>query len=187
MMSRRAGERGQMIAIFALAVALFLFAIFAMVIDLSYEFSWSTRVSGAAQLAAQSGANSVNPTFLYGAGAGGAVGDESCGGNTQILDVCRDIAACEASGNRSAGITAQDLPASGTTCRNTAGGTTVHAEVVKTIALPINFFGSTTLVRGSFDAAPVKGACAVAVIGPPPRCPGQAAPDPSTSGGAGSG
>ncbi|MFN2569945.1 MAG: hypothetical protein ABR564_10170 [Candidatus Dormibacteria bacterium] len=167
---RRTYEGGQTIALFALATALFLFGMVALVIDLSYEFSWSTRVAGAAQIAAQSGANSVNPAFLYGGGPGGG-GDPGCAGNTQILDVCRDVATCEESGNNSAGITASDGPASGTTCRSASGGTTVHAEVVKVISLPIAFFGTTAVVRGSFDAAPVRGACAVAVAGTPPPCP----------------
>jgi hypothetical protein len=160
-----------MVAFFALAVALFLFGMIVLVIDLSFEFEWSTRVSAAAQLAAQSGANSVNAAFLYSGGRPGA-GDPSCGGNVGILDTCRDLRACQDAGDRSARIGASDRPASGTTCRNTGGGTAVHADVTKVISLPIGLFGTTVVVRGSFDAAPLAGACAVAVSGAPAPCPG---------------
>lgn len=159
-----------MIAIVALAMALFLFGMLVLVVDLAYEYSWSTRVSGAAQVAAQSGANTVNPAYLYAGGGQVAAGDPGCGGNTAILDTCRDLAACQEAGDRSAGIGPRDRPASGTTCR-TVGGASVHAEVVREVTLPISLFGGSVRVRGSFDAGPVAGACAVAVAGPPPPCP----------------
>lgn len=171
MSSGRIRQRGQMIAMFALATALFLFGMLTLVLDLAYEFSWSTRVEGAAQLAAQSGANSVNPAFLYGGGDPRRAADPDCGGNRGILDICRDVRACEETGDRSAGIEDADRPSSGTTCRTTGSGTGVHADVVKVISLPITLFGGTAVVRGSFDAAPVQGACAVAVSGSPPPCP----------------
>lgn len=166
---RRRSEAGQIIAIFALAMALFLFGMVALVIDLSYELSWSTRVSGAAQVAAQSGANSVNPAYLYSGGAPQGPGDPACAGNTGILDTCRDLAACREAGDRSAGITASGADG-GTTCRNVGTGS-VHAEVVRVISLPLTLFGSRVVVRGTFDAAPVAGACAVAVSGTPTPCP----------------
>lgn len=166
-------QRGQVIVMFALAMALFLFGLFTLVVDLAYEYTWSTRVEAAAQVAAQSGANSINPAYLYGGATPGSAGDPRCGGNISILDTCHDVAACQEAGDRSAGIgSAQPGSDAGRTiCQTTGGGSSVHAQVFRVVHLPLDLFGGTAIVRGSFDAAPVAGACSVAVSGRPPGCP----------------
>ena len=63
---RRRGESGQMIMVLALAFALFLFGVVALVADGAYLYVWWARVQAAAQNAAQAGANSVDPHYLYG-------------------------------------------------------------------------------------------------------------------------
>jgi len=55
-----------MLMIFALAFALFLFGVACLVADAAALYRWSQRVDAAAQLAAQSGADAVDPRFLYG-------------------------------------------------------------------------------------------------------------------------
>jgi hypothetical protein len=55
-----------MIMMLALSFALFLFGLVALVADSAYLFVWSARVQAAAQNAAEAGANSVDPQYLYG-------------------------------------------------------------------------------------------------------------------------
>ena len=50
---------------FALAFALFLFSVICLVADSAYLYVWSGRVTAAAQLGAQSGADAVDPRYLY--------------------------------------------------------------------------------------------------------------------------
>ncbi|HZB97253.1 MAG TPA: hypothetical protein VE219_01515 [Candidatus Sulfotelmatobacter sp.] len=166
-------QRGQVIVLFALCMALFLFSVFALVVDLSFEYAWSTRIEAAAQVAAQSGANAINPAYLYGGGNPRSTGDSRCYGNKQILDLCNDVRACQEAGDRSSEIAVGGGgdAVSRTTCRTNSDGSSVHADIVKLVHLPLDFFADTAVVRGSFDAAPVAGACAVAVSGPPPPCP----------------
>ncbi len=59
-------QRGQTLIVFALGFALFLFSLTCLVADSAYLYVWSGRVQDAAQLGAQSGADSVNPSYLYG-------------------------------------------------------------------------------------------------------------------------
>jgi len=55
--------------ILALAFALFLFGLTCLVADSGALFRWSQRAEAAAQLAAESGADAVNPAYLYGTAA----------------------------------------------------------------------------------------------------------------------
>ena len=51
--------------VFALGFSLFLFGLTCLVADSAYLYVWSGRVTAAAQLGAQSGADAVDPRFLY--------------------------------------------------------------------------------------------------------------------------
>ncbi len=51
--------------VFALGFSLFLFGLTCLVADSAYLYVWSGRVEAAAQLGAQSGADAVDPRFLY--------------------------------------------------------------------------------------------------------------------------
>ena len=51
--------------VFALGFSLFLFGLTCLVADSAYLYVWSGRVKAAAQLGAQSGADAVDPRFLY--------------------------------------------------------------------------------------------------------------------------
>jgi hypothetical protein len=167
-------QRGQTLMVFAIGFALFLFSIVCLVADTAYLYVWSGRVQDAAQLSAQSGADSVDPRYLY-AEAG------SCPGATCAVDIV-DISpqdrtgtlyafqrSCIEAGDQSAQIprdpanarvlkTADDpqVP-EGTFCAS--DGCRVYAQVTRVVQLPIALpgFPSTVTVRGSGYAAPVVG------------------------------
>jgi hypothetical protein len=168
---------GQTLIVFALAFALFLFALICFVADTSFLFRWSSATQAAAQLAAQSGADSVDPRYLYGGAAGcapsaavpapcvGAIVDINASDRQGSLYAFQR--ACVAAGDRSAGIarggggvkTADDPQTpDGTACAS--DGCRVFAVVTRAVALPVPVpgFPSTVAVRGQFYAAPVVGA-----------------------------
>jgi len=140
----------------ALCFALFLFGVICLVADGAVLFRWSARVQAAAQVAAESGADSVSPRFLY-------------GGRPPIVDV--DVQdrrnglyaferACIQSGDQSAQIQrAPDDPQvpDGTACDT--DGCRVVAVVTRLVTLPIPVpgFPTSVSVRGEFRAAPVVG------------------------------
>jgi hypothetical protein len=183
--------------VFALGFALFLFSLTCLVADSAYLYVWSGRVETAAQLGAQSGADAVDPRYLYGVidpcpAAPGA----ACA--LQIVDINpRDRQgvlfafqrACIEAADQSAQIpreatnalvlkTANDpqLP-EGTSCAS--DGCRVYAEVTRVVHLPIPLpgFPDVITVRGVGYAAPVVGTnvatstCTGAawVPAPPPR------------------
>ena len=170
----RVHQRGQTLMMLALGFALFLFSLVCLVADTAYLYVWSGRVQDAAQLSAQSGADSVDPRYLY-AEAG------SCPGATCVVHIV-DISpqdrqgtiyafqrSCIETGDQSAQIprdpanalvlkTADDpqVP-DGTLCAS--DGCRVYAQVTTVVQLPIALpgFPSTVTVRGSGYAAPVVG------------------------------
>lgn len=166
---RRAHARGQTLIVFALAFALVLFALVCLVADTAFLFRWSSAAEAAAQLAAQSGADSIDPRYLYGA-APGCAANATPACDTAIVDInAQDRRgslyafqrACVEAGDRSASIPrAPDDPQSpeGTACAS--DGCRVHAVVTRRVALPVPLpgFPATVDVRGQFDAAPVVGA-----------------------------
>jgi hypothetical protein len=187
-------QRGQTLMVFALGFALFLFSLVCLVADTAYLYVWSGRVQDAAQLSAQSGADSVDPRYLY-------EDTGSCPGATcavPIVDINpqdRDGAlyaferSCIQAGDQSAQIprdpanalvlkTADDpqVP-EGTVCAS--DGCRVYAQVTRVVRLPIPLpgFPSTITVRGSGYAAPVVGTSVATstctgtawVPAPPPR------------------
>jgi hypothetical protein len=174
----RAHQRGQTLVVFALGFALFLFSLTCLVVDSAYLYVWSGRVQTAAQLGAQSGADAVDPRYLYNvtvpctAAAAGA----TCA--VQIVDISprdREGAlyafqrSCIEAADQSAQIprdaanplvlkTANDRQVpEGTSCAS--DGCRVAAEVSRVVNLPIPLpgFPDTITVRGTGDAAPVVG------------------------------
>ena len=178
-MTRRANARrharGQTLIVFALSFALFLFALVCLVADTAFLFRWSSATQSAAQLAAQSGADAVDPRYLYSAAAACASpGSPSC--SASIVDISTQDRqgtlyafqrACIQAGDQSAEITqagsgvlktANDPQApDGTACAS--DGCRVFAVVTRTVTLPIPIpgFATTVDVRGQFYAAPVVG------------------------------
>jgi hypothetical protein len=183
--------------VFALGFALFLFSLTCLVADSAYLYVWSGRVQTAAQLGAQSGADAVDPRYLYGV-TGPCPGAASAACAVQIVDISpsdRQGAlyafqrACIEAADQSAQIprdaanplvlkTANDLQVpEGTLCAS--DGCRVYAEVSRVVQLPIPLpgFPDVVTVRGSGYAAPVVGtdvassACTGAawVPAPPPR------------------
>lgn len=177
--SRRSWQRGQILIVFALGFALFLFSLTCLVADSAFLYVWSGRVQSAAQLGAQSGADAVDPRYLYdpaGACPPGTPPTVVCA--VQIVDISsqdREGAlyafqrACIEAADQSAQIprdaahplvlkTADDpqVP-EGSGCAS--DGCRVYAEVVRVVHLPIPFpgFPDIVTVRGRAFAAPVVG------------------------------
>ena len=168
-------QRGQTLVVFALGFALFLFSLTCLVADTAYLYVWSGRAQAAAQLGAQSGADSVDPRYLYeDPGSCGAAGAACV---AQIVDIsAQDRSgalyafqrACIQAADQSAQVprsptsvalkTADDPQSpDGTWCAS--NGCRVYAEVSRVVQLPIRFpgFPSTVTVRGRANAAPVVG------------------------------
>lgn len=175
-MTRRRGARGQTLVVFALSFALFLFALVCLVADTAFLFRWSGATQSAAQLAAQSGADAVDPRYLYGA-ATACTPPAQAPCSVAIVDVSDQDRqgtlyafqrACIEAGDQSAEITSSSGGAlktaadpqtpDGTACAS--DGCRVYAVVTRTVALPIPIpgFATTVDVRGQFYAAPVVGA-----------------------------
>jgi hypothetical protein len=165
------------LVIFALAFALFLFGLICLVTDTAALYSWSQRVDAAAQLAAESGADAVDPRYLYG-------GSEACPAplqdrrcavplvDTAVQDRRGDRyafeRACIQAGDQSAQVprsasdrtpkTVDDSQSPEGTMCNT-DGCRVFAVVTRSVDLPIPIPGFPTRipVRGQRYAAPVVG------------------------------
>lgn len=162
---------------FALGFALLLFSLTCLVADAAFLYVWSGRVQAAAQLAAQSGADSVDPRYLYqDATRCAATPLTACA--VQIVDIAATDSvgglyafqrACIQAGDQSAQVprttgsirplkTADDPQApDGTLCAS--DGCRVFAQVSRVIQLPIPIpgFPDTVTVRASGYAAPVVG------------------------------
>lgn len=173
--SVRRRARGQTLIVFALSFALFLFALVCLVADTAFLFRWSSATQAAAQLAAQSGADAVDPRYLYGASPSCAPpASRPC--STAIVDISAQDRqgtlyafqrACIQAGDQSAQITQPGSGAlrtandpqspDGTAC--VSDGCRVLAVVTRTVTLPIPIpgFATTVDVRGRFYAAPVVG------------------------------
>lgn len=159
----RRGQRGQMIMMMALAFALFLFGLVALVADAAEMFAWSSRVQATAQNAAQAGANSVDPQYLYGqsdhlvnlGASGGLMAFER--GCVQVGDESAQLTS-----PGGAPETADTAQAAGNGVRCVSDGCQVFALVEKTLHLPLPLFGDSVVVRGVYYAAPVVGATSAA-------------------------
>jgi hypothetical protein len=193
-----ARQCGQTLIVFALGFALFLFSLTCLVADSAYLYVWSGRVQTAAQLGAQSGADAVDPRYLYGVNGPCPTGGAGSVCAVQIVDISpRDRQgalfafqrSCIEAADQSAQIprdaanplmlkTANDpqMP-DGASCAS--DGCRVYADVSRVVHLPIPLpgFPDTITLRGSAYAAPVVGTdvasstCTGAawVPAPPPR------------------
>ena len=145
-------QRGQTLIVFALGFALFLFSLVCLVADSAYLYVWSGRVQDAAQLSAQSGADSVDPRLSLQRDR--RVPRGACA--VQIVDISAQDRqgtlyafqrSCIQSGDQSAQIprgpttpsvlkTADDAQVpEGTLCAS--DGCRVYAEVTRVVHLPI--------------------------------------------------
>jgi hypothetical protein len=160
---RRRPDSGQMIMMLALAFALFLFGIVVLVADSAYLYVWSARVQAAAQVAAQAGANSVDPHYLYGQSEH-LVDLEGSGGLMAFERGCVQVGDESAQLTEPSGIaeTADQAQLKGNGVRCVSDGCAVYAAVEKTVQLPLALFGDTVVVRGVYYAAPVVGATTAA-------------------------
>lgn len=172
---RHSHVRGQTLIVFALSFALFLFALVCVVADTAFLFRWSGAVQAAAQLAAQSGADAVDPRYLYGA-AQACAPAPACGAIVDISTQDRQgrlyafQRSCIQAGDQTAEVqrdpahagtikTADDPQTpQGTVCAS--DGCRVFAQVTRSVPLPVPIpgFPSTVSVRGQFYAAPLVGA-----------------------------
>ena len=154
-----------MIMALALAFALFLFGLVALVADSAYLYVWSSRVQAAAQNAAQAGANSVDPAYLYGesshlvdlGASGGLMAFER--GCVQVGDESAELTGAAA---RPETADTPQPPGNGVRC--VSDGCAVFASVQKTVHMPLPLFGDSVVVRGTYYAAPVVGAQTAAPI-----------------------
>jgi len=176
--SPRVRQHGQTLIVFALGFALFLFSLVCLVADSAYLYVWSGRVQDAAQLGAQSGADAVDPRYLY--GESGACSTPAPGAVCPVPIV--DISAQDRQGTlyafQRACIQAADQSAQipgdanspkvlksaddpqvpeGTFCAS--DGCRAYAEVTRVVHLPIPFpgFPESITVRAGGYAAPVVG------------------------------
>ncbi len=148
-----------MIMLLALAFALFLFGLVVLVADSADLYVWSARVQAAAQTAAQAGANSVDPQYLYGrsahlvdlSGSGGLMAFERA-----CVEVGDQAAQLTGAGGSAESADQSQPPANGVRC--VSDGCAVYASVAKTVHLPLPLFGDVVVVRGAYYAAPVVGA-----------------------------
>ena len=174
----RQRQRGQTLTIVALGFALFLFGLVCLVADTASLYVWSGRVQSAAQLGAQSGADAVDPRYLYEQGASCAAATQGAACTVPIVDISTadrqgDLyafqRACIQTGDQTAQVprdpaaplvlkTADDpqVP-DGTACAS--DGCRVFALVSRVVTLPIPLpgFPDSITVRATAYAAPVVG------------------------------
>jgi hypothetical protein len=152
-----------MIMVMALAFALFLFGLVVLVADGAYLYVWSARVQAAAQNAAQAGANSVDPHYLYGQ-SNHLVNLAASGGLMVFERGCVEVGdeSTPLTGPGGTAETAGTPQPRGNGVRCISDGCAVYASVEKTVHLPIPLFGETVVVRGVYYAAPVVGATTAA-------------------------
>ncbi len=164
--------------IFALGFALFLFSLTCLVADTAYLYVWSGRVQSAAQLGAQSGADSVDPRYLYAQERSCPAPGSADACSAPIVDISAQDRqgalyaferACIQTGDQSAQVprdsanpstlkTADDPQTpDGTSCAS--DGCRVYALVSRVVQLPIPLpgFPDTVTVRATAYAAPVVG------------------------------
>ncbi len=160
---RGRAQRGQMIMMLALSFALFLFGLVALVADCAYLYVWSARVQAAAQNAAQAGANSVDPAYLY--GASNHLVDLRASGSLMAFERgCVQVGDESAQLTDASGVarTAGDPQPIGDGVRCVSDGCAVYASIEKTVRVPLPLFAETVVVRGVYCAAPVVGATTAA-------------------------
>lgn len=175
---RHRSDRGQTLIVFALGFALFLFSLACLVADTAYLYVWSGRVQAAAQLGAQSGANSVDPRYLYDQPGSCTAPTPTGQCSVRIVDISQQDRqgslyaferACIEAGDQSAQVPRDPAdplalkhagdPQSpdGTACGS--DGCQVYAVVTRVLRLPIPIpgFPDIATVRGIGYAAPVVG------------------------------
>jgi Flp pilus assembly protein TadG len=120
---------------FAISMALFLFAMFAVAVDLTELYAAHVRFADAAEQAAMAGAGQVDYASAK-------------AGFPQVSSTYQSV--CTATGDSDSG-----LPGS-TVCQLTAGNVVV-ATVSAQVSVPIPLFGAGITVTATYRAAPVLG------------------------------
>ena len=134
----RAGERGQILVMFAFSMLFLIIGMVAVAVDLSQLYEARVRLQNAAEQASAAGASQVN-----------YVAAES--GQASLLPSF-------ASAFRSAGDASSGMAGS-TTCTNPEGTDEVIATVTiqAPVAMPLPILGGTFTITATFTAAPVVG------------------------------
>ncbi len=156
------GQRAQTLIAFALAFALFLMALFIVVVDLAANFVYYTRAQSAAEIGSQAGANDINPSSIF-TSAQPQIDTRTYQG------YCTKYAMQEALSNRAVTVAAACTLAKGgpppgcsanpTPIPGYLLNYTVEACVTITFPLPIPLppFASKATVHALFDAVAVPG------------------------------
>jgi Flp pilus assembly protein TadG len=135
---KRAGERGQILVMFAFSMLFLIIGMIAVAVDLSQLYEAHVRVQNAAEQAAMSGASQVN-----------YVAAES--GVASLLPSFSSI--CSSAGDAVSGVVGS------TTCTSPEGTDEVVAKVTikASVAMPLPIMGGTFTITATFTAAPVVG------------------------------
>jgi Flp pilus assembly protein TadG len=132
---RRDGERAQTLAMFALSMALFLFAMFAAAVDLTELYAAHVRFADAAEQAAMTGAGQVDYASAK-------------AGFPQVAAGYQSV--CTATGDAYTGVP-------GSTACHLTGDNVVVATVSAPVSVPIPMFGASFTIGSTYRAAPVLG------------------------------
>lgn len=159
----RTSGSAQVIITFALIFALLLFWLLCAVVDLDTDFEASTLAQAAAQTAVTSGANDINPSYLF------------SGQPSQVLDPSA-TAVCEQAGNYSLQIPASHPPHEGTSCSQGTCTVAAVTAIVVHYPLPLPLLSPTAVVEGEFQAGVASGTataqahlvCGTIAYPPPP-------------------
>ena len=135
---KRAGERGQILVMFAFSMLFLIIGMIAVAVDLSQLYEARVRLQNAAEQASTAGASQVN-----------YVAAES--GQASLLPSF--ASACSGAGDAFSGVVGS------TTCTNPEGTDEVIATVTvrAPVAMPLPILGGTFTITATFTAAPVVG------------------------------
>jgi Flp pilus assembly protein TadG len=136
--AKRAGERGQILVMFAFSMLFLIVGMIAVAVDLSQLYETRVRLQNAAEQASTAGANQVN-----------YVAAER--GQASLLPSF--ASACSGAGDAFSGVVGS------TTCTNPEGTDEVIATVTTqaAVAMPLPLLGGTFTITTTFTAAPVVG------------------------------
>jgi Flp pilus assembly protein TadG len=132
---RRGGERAQTLVMFALSMALFLFAMFSAAVDLTELYAAHVRFADAAEQAAMAGVGQVD----Y---------ESAKAGFPQVSVTFRSV--CTSTGDGTSGVP-------GSTSCHLTGANVVVATVSASVSVSIPMFGASFTIGATYSAAPVLG------------------------------
>jgi uncharacterized membrane protein len=166
---RQRRARGQILVAMTLCMGLFLMSLFMLVSDGAELYATSTRIQAAAQSAAQSAANDIDPSSLYFPGSSSASSSSFCDPystsctpqdrqpqlRTNWKMTCENHARSSASG-------LGQFVSSTPNCEQVAGSNglpwTIHVVIRKRVSVPIAIIVGSVTVEAVANAVPVRGA-----------------------------